>query len=285
MGNATACTVCCTDLAKKSAPQISSFIGEDLPGLSYSPTPRHPAAGAPAVGEMNMVCPRSLHTDGYEGTPKPAAVQKSAPRVAPAPASGEVAVAATAERISRDTNATSVSPTQSVRDTDRLSRGASDVASAAGASAAASDSTATSLSRGGSSQLPGQAQQVVKNFVKTYVKGHQVSVLNVNGGLATCLASLDRSLTTLSLQRANKKDAKKRGIPLEDIGEVCVGTEGGDDVELPLDELCVTLLLTDGQATCFRFGDIEERDTFALCLSMFIDGRRAEVSRKKKKGK
>mmetsp|Transcript_97095 Transcript_97095/g.274450 ORF Transcript_97095/g.274450 Transcript_97095/m.274450 type:complete len:295 (+) Transcript_97095:114-998(+) len=149
-------------------------------------------------------------------------------------------------------------------------------------SAAASDSTAATA-------VPdiGQAQLAVKNFVRTYVKGRDMSVLSLNGGIAMCHASLDRKLSTLSLQRCGKKDAKKRGIPLEDINEICIGEEAGDDVELAVDGMCVTLLLQDGQAVGFRFDDIEERDTFALCLSMFVDARRseAEAEAERKKGK
>lgn len=158
--------------------------------------------------------------------------------------------------------------------TDRAS---SVMPSDAGISAAASDSTAASITPD-----VGQAQLVVKGFVRSLVKGQQVTVLAVNGGVAECVASLDRKLTTLSLQRAGKKDSKKRGIPLEDVVEICVGAEACEDVELPLDERCVTLMLEDGNAVGFRFEDAEERDTFALCLSMFVDGRRGEVQRKRK---
>jgi len=143
-------------------------------------------------------------------------------------------------------------------------------------SAAASDSTAASTTPD-----MGKAQHVVKRFVRDFVKGKAINVLTVNGSTTECIASLDRKLTTLSLQRSGKKDAKKRGVPLHGITEVCVGEEAGDEIDLPLDEHCVTLLLEDGNAVGFKFNDIEERDTFALCLSMFIDGRRSSLERKK----
>lgn len=147
-------------------------------------------------------------------------------------------------------------------------------------SAAASDSTAASTTPD-----VNQAQQVVKHFVKSIVKGQPVSVLAVTGGVAECVVSLDRKLTTLSLQRAGRKDAKKRAVPLEDICEICVGEDAGEEVELPLDEHCVTLMLEDGNALGFQFDDLESRDTFALCLSMFVDGRRSEKEKQKKKEK
>jgi len=144
-------------------------------------------------------------------------------------------------------------------------------------SAATSTSTAASTAPD-----MGKAQAVVKTFVRTYVKGQKISVLTVSGDTTECIATLDRRLTTLSLQRSAKKDAKKRGILLAEINQVCMGQEAGDEIDLPLDENCVTLLLEDGNAVGFRFEDVEERDTFALCLSMFVDGRRTELERKGK---
>mmetsp|Transcript_3836 Transcript_3836/g.7335 ORF Transcript_3836/g.7335 Transcript_3836/m.7335 type:complete len:131 (-) Transcript_3836:191-583(-) len=87
----------------------------------------------------------------------------------------------------------------------------------------------------------------------------------------------------LSIQRAGKKDAKKRSIPLEEIEKVSVGTDLASESGLPLDEFCVCFMLKEGQAIAFRIEDIEERDTFALILSMFVDQRTQEVERKKLK--
>lgn len=122
------------------------------------------------------------------------------------------------------------------------------------------------------------AQQVVKKFVRDIVKGVTLEVLCA-GGSATEIAvvSLDRKLRTMYMQRAGKKDAKRRQIRLEQVIEIAVGSDVREEVELPVDDHCVTLLLDNYQALSFRFPDVEERDTFALCLSMFVDGRREEV--------
>merc|ERR1712100_792770 len=129
----------------------------------------------------------------------------------------------------------------------------------------------------------GQAQAVVKAFVRSLVKGRSVQVLAISGGMAECLCFLDRKLTTLSLQRAGKGDAKKRAVPLEDIAEIAVGVESGEEFGLATTDLSIVLVLESGQAIGFCFKDDEERDTFALCLSMFVDGRRTEVERRKEK--
>lgn len=148
--------------------------------------------------------------------------------------------------------------------------------SSAALSAAGSATTADTATPG----QVGQAQEVVKSFVRALVKGRPISVLSLSGGLAAVVVSVDRKLTTLTLKRGEKKEGKKRGIPLESVAEICVGEDCGEEIELPVNELCVTLLLEDGQAVGFQFEDNEDRDTFALCLSMFVDGRRGEICRK-----
>jgi len=115
------------------------------------------------------------------------------------------------------------------------------------------------------------------------VKGQPLQVLSVNGGTAECLVSLDRKLNNLYLQKAGKPDSKKRAIPLETIEHIVVGEDVQAGVQLPVTAMCVTLILLDGQALAISFDEVEPRDTFALCLSMFVDGRRSEVDRKKNK--
>lgn len=127
------------------------------------------------------------------------------------------------------------------------------------------------------------AKTVVKQFVQRYVKGQQVAILSTNGGTTECIATLDRKLTSLSIQRPG--GSKKRHIPLEAVEEISIGTEAEDEVDLPLDDNCVTLLLEDGQGVGVSFSNVEERDTFALCISMFVNSRRGERSRKHFEGK
>lgn len=127
-----------------------------------------------------------------------------------------------------------------------------------------------------------QAQVVVKNFVRGLVKGRRVELLATKGGTAECTLFLDRKLTTLSLQRG-KGDSKKRAVPLEDISEIAVGAESGEEFGLATTDMCVVLILDGGQAIGIAFPDEEERDTFALCLTMFVDGRRNEIKRKQEK--
>jgi len=129
------------------------------------------------------------------------------------------------------------------------------------------------------SQVPdavARAQAIVKCFVRNMVRGSPVSLLCVGGGTAECCAFLDRGLTTLSLARSTK-DTSRREVALEDVDEILVGRDGGAEFGLDTDESCVTLVLENNQAISLTFAEEEERDTFALCFSMFVDGRRGEV--------
>lgn len=131
-------------------------------------------------------------------------------------------------------------------------------------------------------QYPDQARVVVKKFVRSYVKGQVLDVLKVGGGVSECLVTLDKAITTLSLQLARSRSGSRREIPLEDLREISLGTGAQQDVEgLALDDRCVTLLQADGQGVAFRFADVERRDAFARCLRLFVEGRRTEVARKR----
>lgn len=145
---------------------------------------------------------------------------------------------------------------------------------------ASNDSTEASLT-GAPEEDNSQAQHIVQDFVRMFVKGCVLSVLTTNGGEADCIVSLDRKLTTLSVQRSNKKGATKHGIPLEQVRKIYVGEEADQEDRVPkVDGMCVTVRCLPGQALAFRFADFEERDTFVLCLSMFADRVKEDIQRK-----
>jgi len=125
-----------------------------------------------------------------------------------------------------------------------------------------------------------EGKKIVKEFVQKMVRGRVLHMLSTTGSSVECLVHLDRDLKNIFIQRAGKKDAKKRAVLLSTVQEICVGEDVQDDVQLPVDELTVTLMLEEGQAIAFRLADIEDRDTFGLCMGMFVDG-----NRKKRKSK
>merc|ERR1712176_426598 len=118
-----------------------------------------------------------------------------------------------------------------------------------------------------------RAQRIVKKFVQTMVKGRALSMLSKNGGSVEVWVSLNRELTTMSLQRAAKKDSKPRKVELKDIEQIIVGQEQKDEVAVESDDYCVNLVMQEA-VVAFRFDDIGERDEFALCLGIFVDGNR-----------
>jgi len=126
------------------------------------------------------------------------------------------------------------------------------------------------------------AQEAAKNFVRALVRGHEVDLLSLQGGSVRCTAFLDRQLTTLALQRGTGEDATqrhRREIELRDVEEVVVGEDGGSEFGLETDGLSVTLVLRSRRGLAFAFDNESERDTFALCMAMFVDeDRRKEAS-------
>jgi len=110
-------------------------------------------------------------------------------------------------------------------------------------------------------------QSQMKTFVKGMVRGREMNVLSVDGQLRTCTCSFDRKLRSYNIV-INKET---RSIPLSKFKEVLQGTEP-DDIATPLDELCATFVLDSGECLSFRFKDVQERENFAICLQIIVDG-------------
>mmetsp|Transcript_16563 Transcript_16563/g.45872 ORF Transcript_16563/g.45872 Transcript_16563/m.45872 type:complete len:260 (+) Transcript_16563:49-828(+) len=127
------------------------------------------------------------------------------------------------------------------------------------------------------------AAQAIKAFVKDYVRGKTVEVVMTTGDSVDCTITLNKKLTLLGVQRADRPDLQKRTVPLEDIKEVRADSGGVEHLGVEADELCVTLLLEDGAAIVFRFDSTEERDSFVSCMGMCVDGRRSELAKQRKK--
>lgn len=110
-------------------------------------------------------------------------------------------------------------------------------------------------------------QSQMKSFVKGMVRGREMNVLSVDGQLRACTCSFDRKLKEYKIMIS--KDT--RSIPLTKFREVFQGSEP-EDIATPLDELCVTVVLDTGECLSFRFNLVEERENFAVCLQIIMDG-------------
>lgn len=114
-----------------------------------------------------------------------------------------------------------------------------------------------------------QAKAVIKDFVKEMVRGRKMSVISKAGAIRACTVFLGRKLDTFKIQAGN--NTKK--IPLTDITDLHIGQDG-PSIDTPLDDLCCTMALAAGECLTFRFSDITARDTFAMCMLMFVNGAR-----------
>mmetsp|Transcript_71472 Transcript_71472/g.115316 ORF Transcript_71472/g.115316 Transcript_71472/m.115316 type:complete len:220 (+) Transcript_71472:125-784(+) len=116
-----------------------------------------------------------------------------------------------------------------------------------------------------------KAKKMVKHFVSDMVRGRKLEVVLKTGKTKNCACSMSRALDTLKIKVGNHS----RRIPLIDIQEIHAGS-GLKRVDTPLDELCVTLILVSEDAITFRFAEVEERDTFAACMLMFVQRLQAD---------
>ena len=126
-------------------------------------------------------------------------------------------------------------------------------------------------------------QKIVKRFVQKMVRGRELKMLSTTGRSLLCLVMLDRDIRHISIQLAGKKDAKQRFVNLKSIEQIYVGQDVAEEIELMVTDLSVTLVLEEGQAIAFDLDDEEERDTFAMCMQMFVDGNRKDAERRRKK--
>eukprot|EP00747_Dinoflagellata_sp_TGD_P168006 gnl/TRDRNA2_/TRDRNA2_193465_c0_seq1.p1 gnl/TRDRNA2_/TRDRNA2_193465_c0~~gnl/TRDRNA2_/TRDRNA2_193465_c0_seq1.p1 ORF type:complete len:354 (-),score=59.30 gnl/TRDRNA2_/TRDRNA2_193465_c0_seq1:67-981(-) len=125
-----------------------------------------------------------------------------------------------------------------------------------------------------------EAKRLIKDFVKTMVRGRQFSVIMPNGVLRNCHCSLSRKLDALVI-RSSPKDKNERKIPLTSIEEILAGSDKTESaafegLKTPLDDLSVTLALNSGECISFRLPDMEARDTLVMCLTMFSNQVREE---------
>jgi len=110
-------------------------------------------------------------------------------------------------------------------------------------------------------------QGQMKAFMKGMIKGREMTVLSVDGQLRACTCSFDRKLRNYSIVISKET----RTIPLSKFREVFQGTEPAD-ISTPLDELCATFVLESGECLTFRFEEVAERENFAMCLQIIVDG-------------
>eukprot|EP00927_Polykrikos_kofoidii_P071356 TRINITY_DN67624_c0_g1_i1.p2 TRINITY_DN67624_c0_g1~~TRINITY_DN67624_c0_g1_i1.p2 ORF type:complete len:197 (+),score=41.14 TRINITY_DN67624_c0_g1_i1:154-744(+) len=111
----------------------------------------------------------------------------------------------------------------------------------------------------------GKLQLMIRDFVREFLQGVYLDAVLEDGSLVPCRCMMDSKLSVLMLQ----VHAHTRQIDLTNIQEICSGRELRDlRVTTPLDDLCVTLVMTDDQCVSFRFSDVQGREHFATCMKV-----------------
>lgn len=121
-----------------------------------------------------------------------------------------------------------------------------------------------------------EAKKLIKNFVRSMVKGQPMDVVLASGKMKTCFVCLSRQLDALKI-KANEKDKQERRIPLASIEELFAGSDASADQGPMLDDLAVTISLISRECITFRMADIEARDTLVMCLTMFANEAKAQA--------
>lgn len=110
-------------------------------------------------------------------------------------------------------------------------------------------------------------QHMIRVFVTEFIEGQGVCLdaMLEDGSLVPCRCVMDSSLSTLTLE----VHGVSRAIELNSVQEICAGAELRDlRVSTPLDEFCVTLVMTNDQCMSFKFPDLQARDHFSTCMKV-----------------
>mmetsp|Transcript_55270 Transcript_55270/g.129675 ORF Transcript_55270/g.129675 Transcript_55270/m.129675 type:complete len:216 (-) Transcript_55270:40-687(-) len=134
------------------------------------------------------------------------------------------------------------------------------------------------------------ARDLVRKFVRDMLQG-VAAVLppawpgDVCGHNVT--VSLDKRMKVLCVRSTDPsvEVSTQLGVPLTSIASIAFGCCNPGEGRLSATEHSVTLFLDEGYgpSIVLEFRDLEERDTFAICLSMFVDGRKVEVDCREKR--
>mmetsp|Transcript_40974 Transcript_40974/g.107627 ORF Transcript_40974/g.107627 Transcript_40974/m.107627 type:complete len:215 (+) Transcript_40974:84-728(+) len=132
-------------------------------------------------------------------------------------------------------------------------------------SASSMESGYVSLTEDQKAREMAKLQSMIKDFVKEVLRGVYLDVVLEDGTLMSCRCTMDNKLSTVSLQVRDSV----RHVCLTNIQEICSGKELRNiRTTTPLDELCVTLVMSNDQCVSFKFKDVQAREHFATCMKV-----------------
>jgi len=108
-------------------------------------------------------------------------------------------------------------------------------------------------------------QDLVRDFVKAIVHGVILDIVLEDGTAHGCQCQMDAKLSVLSVELHGRVSR----VRLAEIKEIRSGPEIKDVVtSMPVDNLCVTLLMKDNRCVSLRFGDESTREYFATSMKV-----------------
>eukprot|EP00434_Breviolum_minutum_P013588 symbB.v1.2.011978.t1/scaffold788.1/size164690/15 len=133
------------------------------------------------------------------------------------------------------------------------------------------------------------ARDLVRKFVRDMLQGKAAIIPPAWPDVCAqaVIVSLDKRMKKLCVRSADATAdvSMQLGVPLTSIASIAFGSCNPGEGRLMATELSVTIFFDEGHgpSIVLEFRDLEERDTFAICLSMFVDGRKVEVDCREKR--
>mmetsp|Transcript_75941 Transcript_75941/g.214771 ORF Transcript_75941/g.214771 Transcript_75941/m.214771 type:complete len:196 (-) Transcript_75941:144-731(-) len=132
-------------------------------------------------------------------------------------------------------------------------------------SAATSSSAYVSLSESQKNIEMAKLQRMIRDFVVDFLQGVFLDAVLEDGSLVPCRCIMSSTLSVLMLQV--QSDTKT--INIGSIQEICSGREAhGREIQTPVDDLCVTLVMSDDRCVSFKFTNLQAREHFATCMKV-----------------
>mmetsp|Transcript_4093 Transcript_4093/g.9081 ORF Transcript_4093/g.9081 Transcript_4093/m.9081 type:complete len:241 (+) Transcript_4093:65-787(+) len=134
---------------------------------------------------------------------------------------------------------------------------------------------------GAGTSSPGDAavdslRLLIRQFVQRLLRGAEFLIVLEGGEEAPSQLFISKDLHELQLHFLGSQ----HGIDIKNIQRICPGKDLKNIwTSIPLDDLCSTLVLKNGECVTFKLGSIPERDDFGKCLNILHLAAKQESSK------
>mmetsp|Transcript_8758 Transcript_8758/g.24702 ORF Transcript_8758/g.24702 Transcript_8758/m.24702 type:complete len:188 (+) Transcript_8758:171-734(+) len=130
---------------------------------------------------------------------------------------------------------------------------------------AASSGSGSALDREQRTRDMARMRNMVRDFAVEFLQGVYLDAVLEDGSLVPCRCTMDSKLTVLILEVRSTT----RRVELAGVADICTGRDLRNlQTTTPLDDLCVTLVMTDDKCISFKLGDVQGREHFATCMKV-----------------